>query len=806
MAALTRFARCLRLIVVFQFLTLVQYTYAVDFKPGDILADLVLVKPDSGKQTLAGVQLADQDALAFDGSGMLLNIFGGGITTHDLVTREQSTLFPNGTTSSIVGLVVADDGRIFAYDNTSVSRIDPITGQQSILSSGGHFSQLNSIAMDTNGNVLVGDRGNKTLFSIHPDSGAREIISSGDGIFDIAGIAVDGNGDYIVLNERATAPSRFLKIDRNDKTQSNAVDGDLKDSQGITINTSLSTLADFVIDGNGDFLVAMRQPLGQSAGLFRIDPGNGLVTNLNAERFVIQDLVKNSAGEVFFTALILDGNGLYKLDQQTGEADLLIYQGVFSNNTFQSPAAADTDAVYFIQNGIKKQLPATGKIEDVASGGLLTQPQELVVEGDGNLLVLDSANKRIVRVNPETGAQSQLATVDVEFGAADMSLGYDGFLYVLPTGIVDVDHRIVKIDPATGNASLVPFTGTPRTNLAAIAIEPNGTILFVSSVGIYRMSQADGTYVLIAQRGDQGSLIDRPRDLEVAADGTIYVADSDARALIAIDPDTLQQSILSEDGYIPTSGVIRRPVELALVPGLPSASENQPPVVEIVGGDRTVPDTDNFAGESVSFTAAATDGDGTIVSTAWLINGQEAATGLILDIDLPDGETTITFKAIDDEGASSTDIVTVSIESPPLEQGWPAPYSGITPDESLGLEFNNISVLNPQDGLIYSCIRILANGVQSTFEGIDRYDIAFQIVSVPEATIGVVRAKPFNGTSALNEFGELPDCSGTIELTTNVYTDTIQAGNEVYSVRFELFDAVNLLMRGLEVSLIGTVP
>ena len=88
---------------------------------------------------------------------------------------------------------------------------------------------------------------------------------------------------------------------------------------------------------------------------------------------------------------------------------------------------------------------------------------------------------------------------------------------------------------------------------------------------------------------------------------------------------------------------------------------NVSPSVSISGGDRTVSDTDNAAGESVSFTATATDSDGTIATTQWLVDGSEVATGLTATIALPNGSTVVTFKATDNDGASSTATVTITI-------------------------------------------------------------------------------------------------------------------------------------------------
>ena len=88
------------------------------------------------------------------------------------------------------------------------------------------------------------------------------------------------------------------------------------------------------------------------------------------------------------------------------------------------------------------------------------------------------------------------------------------------------------------------------------------------------------------------------------------------------------------------------------------------PSVSISGGDRTIADTDSSAGETVSFTATATDSDGTIASTQWLVGGSEVATGTSASISLGNGMTVVTFKSTDNDGASSTTTVSITILEP----------------------------------------------------------------------------------------------------------------------------------------------
>lgn len=205
------------------------------------------------------------------------------------------------------------------------------------------------------------------------------------------------------------------------------------------------------------------------------------------------------------------------------------------------------------------------------------------------------------------------------------------------------------------------------------------------------------------------------------------------------------------------------------------------PTVAISGGNRTISDTDNAAGESVSFTGTATDSDGTVATTEWLVGGTVVATGLTPSITLPNGSTVVTFKATDNVGVSSTTTVTITITAPAYTatDEWPSPYNGVTPDSSLGLAFNNIGVFNASDSIIYTCLRIFTDGLPGSAGGISEFDIGLTVVSLDEATVQITKYREFNTIGALNENVELPDCSGKFETTTSVYTDIIEVGDSV---------------------------
>ena len=94
---------------------------------------------------------------------------------------------------------------------------------------------------------------------------------------------------------------------------------------------------------------------------------------------------------------------------------------------------------------------------------------------------------------------------------------------------------------------------------------------------------------------------------------------------------------------------------------------NELPTVAIAGGNRNIADSDGVTGETVSFSATATDADGSVSSTQWLVGGSVVATGATANLSLSDGSTSVTFKATDNAGGSASTDVTINVDAPPLQ-------------------------------------------------------------------------------------------------------------------------------------------
>jgi len=126
---------------------------------------------------------------------------------------------------------------------------------------------------------------------------------------------------------------------------------------------------------------------------------------------------------------------------------------------------------------------------------------------------------------------------------------------------------------------------------------------------------------------------------------------------------------------------------------------------------------------------------------------------------------------------------------------WPAPYNGVTPNSSLGLEFNNIGILNASDATIYVCLRIFTDELPSSAGGVSQFDMGLKVASLSEATVQITKYREFNTRGALNEKAQAPDCSGKFETTTGVYTDIIQTDSSVLETTWNLIDPTNLIFK-----------
>jgi sugar lactone lactonase YvrE len=204
-----------------------------------------------------------------------------------------------------------------------------------------------------------------------------------------------------------------------------------------------------------------------------------------------------------------------------------------------------------------------------ATKALLNEPYEVRFDKAGHMYFVEMQNHLVRRVDAKTGVISTVAgTGSAGFGGDSgpagkaqfrqphsIALDGRGGLYVADIG----NHRIRRIDLATGLIDTVAGTGVRelpidgqaargRPILGPRALAIDGRTMWIAlreGNSVWRMDLERGTLHHVAGTGRKGysdgdgsakaATFDGPKGIAVAADGKIYVADTENQAIRAID-------------------------------------------------------------------------------------------------------------------------------------------------------------------------------------------------------------------------------------------------------------------------------
>lgn len=266
--------------------------------------------------------------------------------------------------------------------------------------------------------------------------------------------------------------------------------------------------------------------------------------------------------------------------------------------------------------------PGDGPFGGLTPGGaegsewLLNHPTNLMLQPDGNILVVAWHNHKLLTVDPENGfvkvvcgggagfaGDGQLAETSALFKQLnDASFDEDGNLYIVDQQnarirMIDTDGIITTI----AGTGMLGYSGDGGPALDAQFSwargsnpNPSGGIvyhegkLYISDTEadvIRVMDLALGTIDAFAGTGeaggagDDGPAVDAqlngPRDLEIGPDGDLYFADTDNGKIRAVELETGvirtvvgtgELGIEDEEGLLATEVLLRRPFGLAFDP------------------------------------------------------------------------------------------------------------------------------------------------------------------------------------------------------------------------------------------------
>jgi PKD repeat protein/streptogramin lyase len=257
------------------------------------------------------------------------NEFGSGLNTLiqvDPNTGAQEVLGSGGTLDSTIDIEVESNGMILLLDegdNTggageAILRFHPRTKAVQIVTQeswpGSLLDHPNDLALDPNGNILVADSGSLgeaadgKVIRVDPSNGTEDLVSSGGNLVDPWGITVAPNGDIFVADA-----SGVISIDPDSGTQKIVSSGPA--GTGIAI------------EDDGRILLA-------AGDLIRVDS----TQDPNANRAVLVaagpsfsgafDLALAENRDIYTVQGGLGDGAVYRVDPNTGDTKL-VSQGSF---------------------------------------------------------------------------------------------------------------------------------------------------------------------------------------------------------------------------------------------------------------------------------------------------------------------------------------------------------------------------------------------------------------------------------------------------------------------------------------------
>lgn len=299
-----------------------------------------------------------------------------------ILTNFVGITFLLATMSAVYAAVSSlSPGDILISDQSgAVINVDPITGAQTVVSIGGFLADPYDIALSPSGDIYVADGTalGGAVIRIDPATGGQSVISSGGNFSFPMGIAFELSGDILVTN--AASLGAVIRVDPSTGAQTVvSYGGMLVDSAGITVAS------------DGSIIVANpnNSPGSGTGAIISVDPDTGaqVAISTGGNYYDPWKVTMDQSGQI----LVSDHN---------------------------SPAGG-----YFCggwRGAIISVDPLSGSQTVVSAGYPFTQPNDVDVEEDGNILVVDpyayttictgTGIPTLFRINPESGVRSVLSS------------------------------------------------------------------------------------------------------------------------------------------------------------------------------------------------------------------------------------------------------------------------------------------------------------------------------------------------------------------------------------------------------------
>jgi DNA-binding beta-propeller fold protein YncE len=232
-------------------------------------------------------------------------------------------------------LVVADLGQPNRRDGALI-RVDPLTGRQSLLSSGGSFFDPTGVAVGHGGQLWVVDSrapdNDGAVIRVDPATGAQSVVSTSDELDVPFGIAVRPDGRLVVTNRMTPGPLLPNCLPLGKLVRVDPIGG----AQALLAQAgSLGWPLGLAALGNGSTVVANECAL--AGGLVRVNASGGQsVVTPNGNRDVLvtpERVAVDPGGSLLVSDYALGGGdgGVARVDPRTGAQSLVSAHPLFDH-------------------------------------------------------------------------------------------------------------------------------------------------------------------------------------------------------------------------------------------------------------------------------------------------------------------------------------------------------------------------------------------------------------------------------------------------------------------------------------------
>ena len=465
----------------------------------------------------------------------------------DPSTGQQTIVSAGGQLVTPVGILVAPDGSLIVSDDHAIDqrgaifRVDPQTGAQTVISQDGFFEQPIGLAFAPDGSLLVADAqaagGDGALIRVNLTTGAQTIVSSGGDFLNPLGVAVSTvSTPPAVTPPTADAGGPYTVLEGGTVTL---------DASGTTDPSQDPSTLTYLWDLNGDGVfgeTGSAATNGDEVGLhptFSAAGMPGSTWTVGLEVIDAQGNVSISTATIYIENL---PPTVYLAPTATVDAG-----GTFSlQGSFTDPGTGETftGGVDYGDGAGDQLLPLnpdqTFDLSHVYEhAGTYTVTVYVGDNHDG----LGQATLEVT-VNPIAPAFDSLAGASITYGQGDVTLGgHISGAALVPSGSV-----AISLDGVTQMAAIDPTTGDFSSDFATATLGVQGSPYAVT----YSYS-GDGTYTPISDSTQTvtvspASLVVTADDLTKVYGQTITFAGSEFSTSGLLNADQVTDVALASSG------------------------------------------------------------------------------------------------------------------------------------------------------------------------------------------------------------------------------------------------------------------